>query len=213
MKKSFSQSGEDLIIDFIFKAKSTKCSIYLDIGCNHPVQFNNTFLFYLDGANGCLIDANPELKDEYKRERPQDVFIGVPVSGNGEPVEFYEFETDTVNTCDSNIAKTYMENFKIKSVKKVESFSLANISSTYFNLKNLDLLSLDIEGGEIEILESFFKSGFESKVVCVETISYSKDLKGVKNQEILNLMLSNGYFIYADTYINTIFVKESFWKN
>ena len=39
-KKSYSISNVDLLIDRMF-AKLNK-GIYIDIGCNHPVKFNNT---------------------------------------------------------------------------------------------------------------------------------------------------------------------------
>ena len=48
-KNSYSLNGVDLIIDYIFKNK--KNGFYLDIGCQHPVSNNNTyildFIFYL----------------------------------------------------------------------------------------------------------------------------------------------------------------------
>ena len=39
-KKSYSISSVDLVIGRLFSNKST--GIYLDVGCNHPIKYNNT---------------------------------------------------------------------------------------------------------------------------------------------------------------------------
>ncbi len=44
-------------------------------------------------------------------------------------------------------------------------------------------------------------------VICVETLGYSESFEGKKESEIIDLLVSKGYMIYADTYINTIMVK------
>ena len=41
-KKSYSLSNVDLIIERIFKNK--KDGIFIDVGCNHPIKYNNTYL-------------------------------------------------------------------------------------------------------------------------------------------------------------------------
>ena len=56
VKKSYSISGVDLIIDRIFKKKKT--GVYIDIGCNHPIKYNNTYLLYKRGWNGINIDLD-----------------------------------------------------------------------------------------------------------------------------------------------------------
>ena len=51
------------------------------------------------------------------------------------------------------------------------------------------------------------------KVICVETVAYSHDGTGVKNFQLIKFLESKGYFVYADTYINTIFINKEFWQN
>ena len=55
-KISYSLSGVDLLIDYIFKNK--KYGFYIDIGCNHPVYSNNTYLLYKRGWKGINIDLD-----------------------------------------------------------------------------------------------------------------------------------------------------------
>ena len=42
---------------------------------------------------------------------------------------------------------------------------------------------------------------------------YTDNKKEAKNQELINFFKDKGYFIYADTYINTVFCLRSAYKN
>ena len=55
-KKSYSISNVDLIIDHLLI--NTKKGIYIDVGCNHPIKYNNTYLLYKKGWRGINIDAD-----------------------------------------------------------------------------------------------------------------------------------------------------------
>ena len=58
-KSSFSQFGEDLIINKILKKIPN--GNYLDLGSFHPIHFSNTFLLYLRGWRGVNIDGNEDM--------------------------------------------------------------------------------------------------------------------------------------------------------
>ena len=53
---TYSQTGEDLILDILLKDKPK--GFYIDIGGNHPKKFNNTFLFYKKGWDGINVEPN-----------------------------------------------------------------------------------------------------------------------------------------------------------
>lgn len=56
---SYSQFGEDRIIEAFFGTQGK--GIYVDIGCNHPISYSNTWKLYLRGWNGVCVDPNPYL--------------------------------------------------------------------------------------------------------------------------------------------------------
>jgi hypothetical protein len=60
-KKSFSQTGEDLIVEFIFNDIGVDYPSYIDIGAHHPYYLNNTQIFYLKGCRGINIEPDPSL--------------------------------------------------------------------------------------------------------------------------------------------------------
>ena len=43
-KNSYSLGGVDLLVNYIFRNK--KQGVYIDVGCNHPIKNNNTYLLY-----------------------------------------------------------------------------------------------------------------------------------------------------------------------
>src|SRR3989344_4572766 len=56
-KRSYSQSGEDMILRSIFDDK--KEGFYVDVGAFHPKLYSNTYYFYKRGWRGINIEPNP----------------------------------------------------------------------------------------------------------------------------------------------------------
>jgi hypothetical protein len=70
-----------------------------------------------------------------------------------------------------------------------------------------------VEGLDYEIIQSFNLIEWRPEVFCIETITYTEDNSEQKEYQIIEYMLEHGYMVYADTYINTIFVDKQKWKN
>jgi len=122
---------------------------------------------------------------------------------------------DTLSTFSQDEANKFVINhgFKISEVIKVKVELLSGILSQYCSDKYPEFLSVDAEGIEEKILHSVNFDVWKPLVICCETISYSTTGAGEKNTVIARYLQSKGYMIYADTYINTIFVLESAWKS
>ena len=61
-------------------------------------------------------------------------------------------------------------------------------------------------------MRSFDFSKIRPAVFCVETLAYARDNNEMKILGIAEFLCSKGYMVYADTYINTIFVDAARWK-
>jgi len=72
-KKSYSLSNVDLIIERIFKKKDK--GIFIDVGCNHPIKYNNTYLLYKKGWSGINIDLDTESINQFNKLRTRDINI------------------------------------------------------------------------------------------------------------------------------------------
>ena len=75
---SFSQCGEDLIIQYIFNSIGIKNPSYIDIGAHHPFYLNNTAIFSLTGSIGVNIEADPKLINRFRKLRQRDLNLNVP---------------------------------------------------------------------------------------------------------------------------------------
>ena len=64
-KKSYSISNVDLIIDRIFRNQKYGC--YVDIGCNHPIKYNNTYLLYKRGWTGINVDLDASSINDFNK--------------------------------------------------------------------------------------------------------------------------------------------------
>ena len=54
LKNSYSQCGEDLIVEFILNGLKIKHPTYMDIGAHHPFYLSNTALFTQKAIQECV---------------------------------------------------------------------------------------------------------------------------------------------------------------
>ena len=211
-KKSYSQCGEDLIMQHIFNALNIQTPTYLDIGAHHPSFLNNTKLFYDNGSSGVNIEPDPSLITAFWKKRPRDINLNIGIGDKTDVLPFYVMSVPTLNTFSEEEAKTIEHggNIKIKQVINMSILDVNDILKNYFSLPP-DLISIDVEGLDLAILRNLDFSLYRPKVICVETITFSEIRQGKKITEIASLMEYNGYFSYADTNINTIFVDRQIW--
>ncbi|MCM8569205.1 FkbM family methyltransferase [Gramella jeungdoensis] len=213
-KISYSQSGEDLIVKFIFDYIGIKKPTYLDIGAHHPFFISNTALFYKNGSRGINIEPDPYLFQKFPIHRKEDTNLNIGIGGTNDLLDFYIISSATLNTFSKNEAERYSTegNFKIKEIKKIEVRTIGDILKNYANGKFPQFLNIDAEGMEEQIINQIdFISNFPI-VICIETISFSTSGKGKKNLTLVKYIEEKGYILYADTNINSIFVKKEFWQ-
>lgn len=212
---SFSQAGEDSIIKYIFDTlgKNIENCSYLDLGANHAIQLSNTYNFYLKGARGVLIEANPELANELIEKRPEDIVINKCLSEkSGEKLNFYIINGDGLSTTDYQSAQNFIKenpSLEITKTITIDSITIKEIIDKYFSEKSPDILNIDIEGMELSILKMTDFEMFRPLIIICEMIEYKNGLTvGQKNQEIIDLMHKNDYEEFAFTGINSIFIDK-----
>ncbi len=212
-KISYSQCGEDTIVDFIFSARNVEHPSYIDVGAHHPYRLSNTAFFYLKGCRGINVEPDPTLFEAFADSRSNDVNLNIGIAERSEERDFYILNARTLNTFSREEAEDVIRShshFHIENVARVHTEPLQSILDTYCNGLFPDFLSLDVEGLDYEILKSI-RPGNAPRVVCVETISYAEDGTGKKDSKIPILMEELGYMLFADTYINSIYVLRNFW--
>ena len=158
--------------------KSGDEGIYVDVGAYHPKLFSNTYLFYKRGWRGICVDPNPEVKGMFGVARPRDVFVNVGVGGVNKKLKYFIFDEGATNTFSAEQAKRNQEvGRKLVGKKEVEILSLKKILDKYLGKgKKIDLLSVDVEGMDLEVLKSNDWKKYRPRVIICEDLEF--DLNG-----------------------------------
>lgn len=210
--KSYSQCGEDLIINHIFSLRGIVKPTYIDIGANHPYYLSNSASFYERGCRGINIDANPNLIQLFNSERPDDINLNIGISDKDDELDFYMMEDNTLSTFSKSDRDFMIESGKpLSEVKKVKLTTIKKILEQYCNNIFPDFMSLDVEGLDFEILQSIDFNISSPKIICVEAAEYSPIGAGVRRSDLINFLVDKGYYEYANTNLNAIMVKNEFW--
>lgn len=207
---SFAQQGEDLIIYNLFQnhLKINKPS-YIDIGAYHPIYSNNTFLLYLQGSRGVLVEPNPAYTKLLKSIRKEDTVLNIGIGITDEKeADYYVFnKSSQLNTFSKERADKYIEEYGPNVLKEVLKMPLVNINEVLEQnfTKGPNLFSIDVEGLDLDILKTLDFGRFRPDLFCVESSEFGTFKI---NNEVSDFMQTNGYTICASTYVNTIFVDN-----
>ncbi|MCY7290680.1 MAG: FkbM family methyltransferase [Ferruginibacter sp.] len=213
VKISYAQSGEDLIIKYLFDNIGIHNPSYLDIGAHHPFHLNNTAIFYNSGSRGINIEPDSYLFNSFKIERNEDINLNIGVGVMEGIQDFFIINDPVLNTFSKKEAEGYSNEGKyfIKEIRKIDVKTINQIIITYSNGIFPDLLTIDAEGIDEVILNEINFEGSKPIIICIETISFSMSGNGIKNTAIPKFLDSKGYLLYADTNINSIFILEDKW--
>ena len=144
----FSQFGEDEYLWSKIAEEHQESVSYLDIGAAHPVIGSNTFIFYLKGGSGVTVDANPLLINRQKKMRPRDTQVHACI-GNIDSIVDFDLHSNWSFSSRSD-GKSPIRGTRRITVPQIPINSLLN---NFVNSK-VWFLNLDVEGLEVEILES-----------------------------------------------------------
>lgn len=197
---SIAEQGEDVVLKKILNVMfSVEQNVtYLDIGCGHPFRGSNTYLFCRENSSGVIVDANPQYKEENLRLRPKDIFLNIGVVGRLDKKEMIFYPRRQIGTFVSERTKGW----KMKEEISVPIMHINDLLKEYFSGRELDLMSVDVEGLDEEILMAIDYSIYRPKVIVME--SSKVDLSYLQSG-IIKFLDSKGYALVADTFINFIF--------
>lgn len=203
-----SQTGEDLIIESLLPQK--KDGFYVDIGANHPIKFNNTFLFHNKGWSGINIEPNPSRAWLLSLLRRNDINLSIGIGSQKSNMDFYVFKVNTLSTFDKKSSDEYQRmGHRLKKVINIPILPLKDVLNEYCETsKEIDIMSIDTEGLDMEVLKSNDWKKFRPHFIILETLEYREGNTGKKLNNVYDKYMSEiGYDKIADTHINTIYEK------
>ncbi len=209
-KKNYSLFGEDIFIQNYFKDKPN--GFYVDVGCYHPLDGNNTQILYKKGWNGINLDINFYSIELFNFLRKRDVNIHTGISQKKDNLTmYYRKEINMLNTLDEKIAKIHFINGYKK--RSIQVNTLNFFISKHFNkLKKIDFLNIDVEGAELNVLKSLNFKHHKPQLVCIEIHNakkmYDTNYRYLKSNKIYNYLISKDYKVVWKKKYSFIFERK-----
>tara|TARA_X000001036_G_C20572308_1_gene763188 strand:- start:232 stop:927 length:696 start_codon:yes stop_codon:yes gene_type:complete len=216
-KQSYSLSNVDLIIDRLFINK--KKGIYIDVGCNHPIKYNNTYLLHKRGWLGINVDLDHESITEFNKFRKRDFNYQAVVSSSNETKKiFFYHSRSTINTIDKKIAQS--RDSEVKQIINSKTITLNEIvEMSPFKNDKINFLSIDIENHEYEALKYFDFNKYKIDVIVTECLEfstlkkpeiYNQSLNYIQNTKLYKLLENNNYKLVNWVNSDLVFVYKDF---
>ena len=167
-----------------------------------------------------LIEANPKniskLEESYKNFNNARILnLGVTARKNNEITFFYtEDDAPYYMVCSTKINHVlkHYPNSKINEFK-IKTVSVNNLFKDYIKEKNIDYLSIDLEGIDFEILMSINLNEYNIKNISIEYLHLNKKQK----KQLVNYLLKYGYsycgFGYDFNNFDFLFKKKKILLN
>jgi FkbM family methyltransferase len=190
--ESKSQNGQDLFA--LLSNNFKRSGIFIEFGAYDGVIFSNTHLLEKQfGWTGILIDPIPSHYESMIQNRNCKLIHGAITAKHQKSVLIEELPA-------SDLSRFANKHKIFKKVHEVKALTLQEVIDKNLTSNEIDFLSIDIEGEDIEILKSLDLSRYKIKAICVE----HNFREG--SDDIINYMSRNGYdLVYSE------FSKNDYW--
>lgn len=204
-----------------FDIENFSDKLFVEVGAFDGYNFSNTYPLSKLGWKGIYIEPVQEFSNICKNNHSFNEKINVITCAIGE--EEGQTEISIAGTL-STVSKENFDAYKkidwasyhisltytgtsIVQVKRLETVLREN------NIKNIDVLVVDVEGSEESVFKSFSFNEFLPRMIICEIEDTHKDLSKFssikeKNERVRHHILTNGYReVYRDQ-INTVFICD-----
>lgn len=215
-----SQYGQDKYVDKFYQEKQN--GVFLDIGAHDGIFLSNSYFFEKHrNWTGICFEPNPRLYQQLIKNRSCICIEGAASDKNGtfnfmdiEGVEALggiveKYDSRHLERIDRDIEKYGGKGKKIITVKGYD----INEILVQNNLTNIDYLSIDTEGGELNILKAIDYSKIKIKLITVE-VNYPQKgfLTELKNKITKNsvkaFLESKGYSLVDKLHCDEIYLLK-----
>jgi len=197
-----------LILHIVFTHGISGAGHYVDVGCNRPMRFSNTFNLYLRGWRGLNIDANRELVAECASVKKEDICVFAAVSDGEREVTFYKAKNDCVSTLDEAQLVEWRERFDFSDAveETVRTRTLTSVLDEHWPAgRPIDLLTIDVEGHDLQVLRGLDLTKYRPKIVLIEML----DLDGLYDSDVYHILDARGYKLEFFAALNAYFVDRN----
>jgi len=211
-----SHKQDKFLEDYVFKG--LKNGVFVDVGAHDGISINNTL--YFEETNhwkGINVEPIPEVYNQLIKNRPTSINLNCAVSNTNSKADFIlnrgytEMLSGLTETFDPR-HKDRLKNEIIKhggttQIVLVDTKRLETIFDEH-NIKNINYLSIDVEGAEFEVIKSI-----NFNKVFIDVIGFENNYPDA-SAIIIEYLTHNGYKIIENSidiimlHNNSVFMKK-----
>lgn len=200
---SYSQFGEDALARSFLRASR---GTYVDVGAYHPVLYSNTYAFYRRGWSGLVIEPDASKRALFSIMRSRDRFVASGIGTEAASAPYYGYEDGAYNTFDpvrvEELART--KGMHPSSTTALPIEPLGTLLKTH-GISSIDLLSIDVEGMDLMVLESHDWS-IRPKLIIVEAHGF--DPAEPESHPIYGCITEHGYRLCGLAGVSLLFLRD-----
>jgi FkbM family methyltransferase len=202
---SYAQNFEDVMIARLFDPHYH--GFYVDIGAAHPDFLSVTHHFYDLGWSGINVEPTFRFYPLLCEARHRDTNLQCAIGNSPGLATFYEIPTLAENsTLERLVADRLASTELAPTPHEVEVVRLADLCDIHVKDRTIDFMKIDVEGGELDVLESGDWERFRPRLLIVEaTVVNSRE----ENWQIWEPILieANYHKVWFDG-LNNFYLRE-----
>ena len=204
----YSQQGEDFFIYNFLINQPVKNGTFIELGAYNGLVYSNTKFFEDNlGFRGMLIEPIPKIYEDLQKNRPNCLTYNFAITSN-QNKKFVDFiGTDPSSGIPDKMSKKSMEVWHSKDKKYKVKVTTLDKLITKSKIKYIDFLSIDVEGGELEVLKSI-NWKIPIYLICIEL----DENDSMRCQECRNYLKLNGFELVNRLCINEFWVNTSYFR-
>lgn len=183
--QEYSQIGADLVAYILHNGK--KNGFYVDIGAHNGIDISNTYLFEQLGWNGICVEASLDTYAQLRKNRKCDCYNLAVFSKNiGKTTIITTKSASALNTLEINATDKHKSIMLSRSAEELDSCEVQTatfneIMAHYPKITHIDFMSLDVEGGEFEVLKGIDFTKYTFSVMAIEHNYINQAIDKIKN--------------------------------
>lgn len=199
-----SQYGEDVFLYELFGLRTTGC--FIEVGAHDGLQLSVSYAFEAMGWNGVLIEALPDQADACRRSRPHSRTVHAALVAPGSPPTATFTYTLGDPLLSFHVADTFHQDLVRREGGQPVSLTVPAMTMDAVlegHTTPIDFASIDVEGGEVNLLRGFNLERYKPAVLLIE------DALPPQQSQVLAYMSGQSAYQYAfQLPYNRVFIRR-----
>ena len=193
--RDFDAREQELVREFFGGARS---GFFVEVGANHPQFASQTWHLEQLGWTGVLVEPQPDLADNLRRHRSAKVFA---VACSSRANAGQQMKLHVAGALSSLERERMAPGAELERVIEVPIRTLDDVLIEAQAPAPLDLVSLDVEGHELKVLDGFTLARWQPRLILLEDhvgdLSKHRALTA-RGYRLIRRVENNGWYVPRD---------------